>query len=186
MRCTRLCPLKPGVLQKSVAAVGERAFLHRRLCLEVEGNLLAVWSAVDGWNSSDEPGPLDGDPARGTRDRIWAVDVKSCGRCWIPIRVGDNLIWAAGFRSNGLNSQIPVRPWILLKSPRGMVKLTPHPCWFKHNSNWVLLFADLTLCLWEIVAPAQKVYEIVILMIFVIKIIQETCLIYIKSILTPF
>jgi hypothetical protein len=37
-----------NAVAESVAAVGERAFLHRHLCLEVEGNLLAVRSVVDG------------------------------------------------------------------------------------------------------------------------------------------
>ena len=34
--------LAGNAVAKSVAAVGERAFLLRRRCLEVEGNLLAV------------------------------------------------------------------------------------------------------------------------------------------------
>ena len=66
--------LAGNAVAKSVAAVGERAFLLRRRCLEVEGNLLAVRSAVDGWNSSDEPGPLDRDPTTdvGHRYGAWA------------------------------------------------------------------------------------------------------------------
>jgi hypothetical protein len=54
--------LAGSAVAESVTAVGERAFLCRRLCLEVEGNLLVVRSAVVGWNSSDEQGPLDRDP----------------------------------------------------------------------------------------------------------------------------